>query len=121
MSASDNLNDRQFYHGSAHHFEIGQELTAEGARQANPAYPPHIRHVWAATKPLVAASHGTKLSTWDSGHVYQVEPLHPEDVELDPLGNGASVRSPSGFRVVRNIGSPAQLWDRRLTKDREAE
>jgi len=104
-----------WYHGTKHELAPGQELTATGARQADSGYPGHIRHVWVTTKPLAAAMHATKHGTeyWDSGHVYQVEPLAPADVEIDPLdnGNGASWRSPTGFRVIRDIGTPTQLWE----------
>jgi hypothetical protein len=114
----------QLYHGTKARVEPGRELTAAGARQANPDYPGHIRHVWVTTKPLSAAMHAAKHGKeyWDTGHVYQVEPLYPEDVELDPLDNGnkASFRSPTGFRVMRDIGSPAWLWERPREADREA-
>jgi hypothetical protein len=121
MSAGQSLPAGEFYHGTKDRFEPGEHLTATGARQANPYYP---RHVWATAKPLSAATHATKHGReyWDTGRVYQVEPLLPEDVELDPLDNGnkASFRSPSGFRVVRDMGSPAQLWERPREADREA-
>jgi hypothetical protein len=104
-----------WYHGTKYVLAPGQELSATGARQADPSYPGHIRHVWVTTKPLAAAMHATKHGReyWDLGHVYQVEPVVPADVELDPLDNGnrASWRSPTGFRVVRDMGTPAQLWD----------
>lgn len=116
MSASDHLQPRQFFHGTRYEMGVGDELTAENARRADPGYPPHIRHVWATTKPLIAATHATKSGPqyWDSGHVYQVEPIHPDDVEIDPLDNGSktSFRSPTGFRVTQDLGSPAKLWDR---------
>lgn len=114
MTASDHLSPQQFFHGTKHSLQPGQELTADAARQADPSYPSHIQHVWVTTKPLAAATHATKHGRqyWDQGHVYQVEPLHPEDVEVDPLDNGNrnSWRSSSGFRVVRHAGTPAQLW-----------
>lgn len=117
MTASDHLSGPQFFHGTKHTLELGQELTSSGAKQADPEYPRHIQHVWATTKPLVAATHATKHGKeyWDKGHVYQIEPLHPEDVEQDPLDNGSktSFRSPTGFRVTRDMGSPGQLWDQR--------
>lgn len=114
MAAEDHLSPKQFYHGTKHTFEPGQELTAAGAKQSDSSYPGHIRHVWATTKPLLAATHATKHGReyWDSGHVYKVEPMHPDDVEQDPLDNGnkTSFRSPTGFRVVEHMGTPTQLW-----------
>jgi hypothetical protein len=103
-----------YYHGTACSLEPGTLLTADGARRADPSYPAHIRHVWATTLPLVAASHATKNggpASWDTGHVYEVEPI-ASDVEPDPMCGSASWRSPSGFRVVRRVGSPAELWAR---------
>lgn len=103
-----------YYHGTRYALEVGQELTASGARRANPAYPRHIRHAWVTTGVLNAVAHATKHGRefWDAGHVYLVEPLSPADVELDPLDNGSrsSWRSTAGFRVVRDMGTPAQLW-----------
>ncbi len=113
MSGDENLSAGQFCHGTKYTFEPGQEITARGAKQADSSYPGHIQHVWVSTKPLAASTHAIKHGReyWDLGHVYQVEPLHSADVELDPLDNGnkASYRSRSGFRVIRNMGSPANL------------
>ena len=115
MAAPDHLSPMQFYHGTKYTFEAGQELTATGAKQADSSYPEHIQHVWATTKPLAAATHAIKHGKeyWDSGRVYQFTSLRSDDVELDPLDNGnkSSYRSPSGFRVVKNMGSSSKLWN----------
>jgi hypothetical protein len=103
----------EYYHGTVCEFRVGDELTADGARASDAGYPAHIRYVWAASKPLVAAMHVIKHGRgyWDAGHVYVVEAVDAGDVEPDPLDQGgSSYRSAAGFRVVRRAGSPADLW-----------
>jgi 8-oxo-dGTP diphosphatase len=101
-----------YFHGTKDELQVGDEVSADAARARHPEYPAHIQHAWASTKPLVASTHATKHGReyWDTGHVYEVAPLG-DDVEHDPISDrSGDVRSRAGFRVVRHVGTPTELW-----------
>ena len=108
MTASNHLSGPQFgtyYHGSSHVFDPGQELTPHGAPESY-----RTGHVWAAGKPLLAARHAySRQVPGAPGRVYEVHAM-ADDVEADPIMRGtSSVRSPTGFRVVRDLGNAEDL------------
>lgn len=64
-------------------------------------------------------AHAWTVNRMDRGpfpvpRVYQVEPVHPESVEEDPQGRGNNdddVRSPHGFRVLREVPMPEHMGE----------
>lgn len=108
MTASDHLSPAQFYHGTTHSFEPGQEMTVEGAA---PHHHERISQGWLhfTDTPGRAADYaeGRAHDYGGTPRVYQVEPVGEH--EHDPGDAWESARSKQPLRVVREL--PAHEWD----------
>jgi len=93
MSAQENLNPQQFYHGTDYDLAPGAELRPENVpedrRRAGIS-----EHVWATSNPSDALDFAT--INHDVRRAYRVTPL-ANDVEPDGTER---VKSKTGFRVV---------------------
>jgi hypothetical protein len=106
MSASDHTGQQfsgtagTYFHGSSHVFDPGEALTPREG----------YGHVWASGKPMLAARHAwSRQIPGAPGRVYEVRAM-ADDVEPDPImPETSSVRSPTGFRVTRDLGNAEDL------------
>lgn len=107
MSAGDNLQPKQFFHGSNADLEIGHVLTGGHPMQFSNHMPPelsqeHNQHVWMHTDPVLAGDYGK--------HVYEVRPNNPKVYEADEYDEDSPEHewrhiSPSATVVRRGIFS----------------
>jgi hypothetical protein len=81
MSASDHINDQQFYHGTYVELPVGAVLTP-GAERGVQNFPPAGDNTWVhmVTRPFNAvdwASDAARKAKKKNIHVYEVEPHTP--------------------------------------------
>lgn len=112
MSAEENLNPQQFYHGSRYSFKPGQVLTG-GHMTSNQGNGAPGEHVYMSGRPEVAARFATYASGPDRNpdarpKLYQVEPTDAVEPDPDEQPSNQSYRSRS-VRVVRSMRHGS--WD----------
>jgi hypothetical protein len=127
MAASDHLNGQQFFHGTPHQFNPGDELTREGAFRAKHSeaqvkiaqrygIPTEEDHLYYGDKSFLssgeAAGYGSKEGGGNAGHVYAVEPLtasgrkpksHQPDPNYTAEGMTGAYRTKGKLRVLHEV------------------
>lgn len=104
MAASDNLQPRQFFHGSKAKLEVGDELRPAPAPRFRDVVP---NRVYFSEHPWVAQNYAGNVAglTEGHGHLYEVEPVGR--VFHDPAAVGQGRRGTSHMaksaRVTRRL------------------
>jgi GNAT superfamily N-acetyltransferase/predicted SprT family Zn-dependent metalloprotease len=114
-----------FYHGTVHPFRPGSVVrpAAEHGRGVTFASDTDPGHAYATADRDDAWTYAEKAHGWYNTRrrpgqptriprVYEVEPVRRDSVGLDPQGRGnnpGDVRSPHGFRVLREVPMPEHM------------
>lgn len=114
-----------FFHGTVHPFRPGSVVrpAAEHGRGVTFASDTDPGHAYATAGPAAAWTYAEKAHGWYHARrrpgqptriprVYEVEPVRRDSVGLDPQGRGnnaGDVRSPHGFRVLREMPMPERM------------
>ena len=92
MSRNDEFRNSALYHGTAHPFEIGDEIT-----------PQNMPHTFATTSLRTASRYALRRQrTGVPGQVFTVEPIDADEIVAgEPSSSGdVNVASRKGFRVT---------------------
>lgn len=126
MSGAASLNPRQFFHGTVRPGLAEIAPAAKHGRGVTFASDTDRGHAYATSSEDHAWDYASKAHDWAMNsarpgqhfvpRVYQVEPLgeHEQDPAHDAHGNlrgnnSTDVRSPHGFRVVRELSMPEHM------------
>lgn len=99
MSAEENLNPAQFYHGTDAELAPGHVISPSSIPESQGGKSSvDQNYSYASRDPHRALDFA--YITRDVRRAYQVEPVDSRDVEPDPKGPRLDVRSKAGFRVL---------------------
>jgi len=108
MSARENLNPQQFFHGTQEEVSPGDVIKPAVAAGKDINFPglSSPEHAYATKSKRDAKFYGSHGGSYPDTNVYKVAPVNPADVEPDPNEYAANprmhkdFRSKSGFKVV---------------------
>jgi|SRR5580704_3650429 hypothetical protein len=101
MTAQDNLNEQQFYHGTKTRFTPGEDMIYPGYDRVSGKVGTPRPYAYMTHELDTARGYAERAKGAGEPRVYQVNPLG--SYEYDPHQPGASFRSADALRVIREV------------------